>query len=393
MQLMKRSGSIIPPKRIMRLLALLLLLIAISFACGQEFDGETVGQNLGLDIYLYNTGKALVAGYAEDPKGLTFLRTAQYNALYPNQYVPRYSYDNNTHQLYAWTDGLTRKNGENWSLAFTSWGFYSQCSIVFHLPGDLRLGRINSSSGMNYMITASNESLLVSAQAYRVKDPTIAIEYLQPLGTEPLRDASASEISRGNGSQNILMIAAFLSLLAAGSAFAFIAGRRGKKLLLCQADRTDLSVADRQPEASATDAAAEPVRAMQTVKTAASQDYASFETDPLAVAVEDDAEDDAVPVDMRSAAECQKKEIAVSSEMRAVMDALTHRERSIMEALIKRGGRMTQAEIRYETGLPRSSLTMVLISLERRNLVTKKEWGRTNVIGLSESFFSKKEQS
>jgi DNA-binding MarR family transcriptional regulator len=79
--------------------------------------------------------------------------------------------------------------------------------------------------------------------------------------------------------------------------------------------------------------------------------------------------------------------------MKAVMDALTHRERSIIEALIKHGGRTTQAEIRYETGLPRSSLTMVLVSLERRNLITKKEWGRTNVIELSESFFSKKEQS
>jgi uncharacterized membrane protein len=96
---------------------------------------------------------------------------------------------------------------------------------------------------------------------------------------------------------------------------------------------------------------------------------------------------------MLPAAESPKKDIAVSSEMKAVMDALTHRERSIMEALIKHGGRTTQAEIRYETGLPRSSLTMVLVSLERRILITKKEWGRTNVIELSESFFSKKEQS
>jgi hypothetical protein len=128
---------------------------------------------------------------------------------------------------------------------------------------------------------------------------------------------------------------------------------------------------------------------------AASQDYASFEADPPTVAAEDDAEDedDAGPIGMLPAAEGQKKDIAVSSEMKAVMDALTHRERSIIEALIKHGGRTTQAEIRYETGLPRSSLTMVLVSLERRNLITKKEWGRTNVIELSESFFSKKEQS
>ena len=71
---------------------------------------------------------------------------------------------------------------------------------------------------------------------------------------------------------------------------------------------------------------------------------------------------------MPSLEEGPKKEIAVSSEMMAVMDALTPRERSIVEALIKRGGRMTQAEIRYETNLPRSTLTTILVSLERRNL-------------------------
>lgn len=375
-----------------KLIVALLLLISIALAYGQEFDG-TDEQKLDIDIYLYNTGKALVAGYVEDPNDLTFLRTAQYNALYPNQYVPRYSYDNNTRQLYAWTDGLTRKNGENWSLAFTSWGLCSQCRIVVHLPGDLRLGRINSSSGLNYMITASNESLLVDAQAYRVEDPAITIEYQQPLGNEPLQDASAREVGQGSSSQNLLMIAAFIFILTIGSAFAFVVGRRRERLPPGQADRTDLSFVDRQPEASAPETAAEPLQAVQM---AASQDYASFEADPLTVATEDDVEDedDAGPVGMLPAdREGQKKEIAVSSEMKAVMDALTHRERSIIEALIKHGGRTTQAEIRYETGLPRSSLTMVLISLERRNLITKKEWGRTNEIELSESFFSKKKQS
>ena len=128
---------------------------------------------------------------------------------------------------------------------------------------------------------------------------------------------------------------------------------------------------------------------------AASQDYASFEADPPTVAAEDDAEDedDAGPIGMLLAAEGQKKDIAVSSEMKAVMDALTHRERSIIEALIKHGGRMTQAEIRFETNLPRSTLTTILVSLERRNLITKKEWGRTNVIELSERFLSGQERS
>jgi hypothetical protein len=88
-----------------------------------------------------------------------------------------------------------------------------------------------------------------------------------------------------------------------------------------------------------------------------------------------------------------KNVIVVSSEMDAVMQTLTARERSVMSTLISHGGRMTQAEIRYETGTPKSSLTGILISLERRKLVIKKEWGRTNIIELSDWFLSKKERS
>jgi uncharacterized membrane protein len=88
-----------------------------------------------------------------------------------------------------------------------------------------------------------------------------------------------------------------------------------------------------------------------------------------------------------------KNKIEVSSEMEAVMQTLTAREHAVLAALIDHRGRMTQAEIRYETGTPKSSLTGILISLERRKLITKKEWGRTNIIELSEWFLSKKERS
>ena len=88
-----------------------------------------------------------------------------------------------------------------------------------------------------------------------------------------------------------------------------------------------------------------------------------------------------------------KNSILISSEMEAVMQTLTARERAVMSTLIDHGGRMTQADIRYETGTPKSSLTGILISLERRKLVSKKEWGRTNIIELSDWFLSKKERS
>ena len=82
--------------------------------------------------------------------------------------------------------------------------------------------------------------------------------------------------------------------------------------------------------------------------------------------------------------------IVISSEMEAVMQTLTARERAVLTTLIEHGGRMTQAEIRYETSTPKSSLTGILISLERRKLITKKEWGRTNIIELSLWFLSEK---
>jgi uncharacterized membrane protein len=88
-----------------------------------------------------------------------------------------------------------------------------------------------------------------------------------------------------------------------------------------------------------------------------------------------------------------KNGIVISSEMEAVMQTLTAREQAVMTTLIDHGGRMTQAEIRYETRTPKSSLTGILISLERRKLITKKEWGRTNIIELSSWFLSKKERS
>jgi uncharacterized membrane protein len=73
------------------------------------------------------------------------------------------------------------------------------------------------------------------------------------------------------------------------------------------------------------------------------------------------------------------------------METLTPRERAVLQALIDRGGRSTQADLRYETRTPKSSLTGIIYSLERRKLITKKEWGRTNVIELSDWFLSKKE--
>jgi uncharacterized membrane protein len=80
--------------------------------------------------------------------------------------------------------------------------------------------------------------------------------------------------------------------------------------------------------------------------------------------------------------------IKITGEMSAVMETLNSRERAVLTILIEHEGLMTQADIRYETRIPKSSLTGIILSLERRKLITKKEEGRTNVIALSEWFLS-----
>jgi uncharacterized membrane protein len=387
MALENRPGSVMSLGFLLRGLALILFITTMALASGQELDRGTTGQKLNLDIYLYETGQTLVAGYVEKPMSLSFLKPPRYTTEYSARYVPDYKYENDTRQLYAWTDALTMKREETWSLIFLSRGFYDEFQIVFHLPSDLRLGLINSSDGLKYMVSASNDSLIVDVQGYGVRDPAISVEYQQPMAIENngiKNDGNSSYDGKNKGigsnvSQTYLLL--FLVLIIVGGVVTvLLVGRKGAPLTseppiealndatMPQTEEKAISYEDQTPEASALEA---------DLSEDSREDMAGFNEMPL----------------NGSQFESPKKDIAISSEMKAVMDALTHRERSIMEALIKHGGRTTQAEIRYETGLPRSSLTMVLVSLERRNLITKKEWGRTNVIELSESFFSKKEQT
>ncbi len=58
----------------------------------------------------------------------------------------------------------------------------------------------------------------------------------------------------------------------------------------------------------------------------------------------------------------------------------------IIGLLLKNGGSATQADIRYKTGIPKSSLTGLINALKRRSIVKKHDYVRTNVIELSEWF-------
>jgi len=268
---------------------------------------ETYFNQLILNIYIDETGKALVTGYVEDVNSLPFLKTAEY------------LYENDTNQLYALTNSLTWKYGDTWAINFTTSAdaYYTEYHTIFYLPGDVKLVETNHAQGLELFVTTSNESLVIDIQGYDVESPTTTIEYQQPL------KETAGEEGVGFSFGYLLLIIALLVLTLA-LIIAIVMMKRRE--------------------------------------------------------------------DLRHAEEPQVKEgkIETTPEMARVMETLTDRERAIVNALLKHNGEMTQADLRYETEIPKSSLTGILRTLERRKIINKKEWGRTNVIELSEWFLSKK---
>lgn len=87
----------------------------------------------------------------------------------------------------------------------------------------------------------------------------------------------------------------------------------------------------------------------------------------------------------------ETKEIPITSEMQMVIDTLSDKEKAIVGLLLRNGGSAKQADIRYEIGIPKSSLTGIINALKRKNIIRKHEQGRTNLIEISDWFLSEKE--
>jgi uncharacterized membrane protein len=268
---------------------------------------EASSEQLHLDIYVDGTGKALVTGYAEEVDALTFLEKSQFQ------------YENNTSQLYAVTNSLTRKEGDDWEIKLTTNKSYDEYHTTFYLPNDVKLKGINASISLDYLVSASNDSIIVEFYGYDVYNPTTSIEYLQSL--------------EGSGKNSVIysyrMMILAIFLLVMMFILAIIRRREISDIVHTRTVGADKSIEK-----------------------------------------ELDGED----------------KIAITSEMAAVIGTLTEREQAVVIALIEHGGKMTQADIRYETGIPKSSLTGILNSLERRKIIVKRGWGRTNILELSESF-------
>jgi uncharacterized membrane protein len=274
---------------------------------------ESYFNQLILNIYIDETGKALVTGYIEDVDSLPFLKTAEY------------LYENDTKQLYALTNSLTWKYGDKWAINFTTNAdaYYTEYHTIFYLPGDVKLVEINYPPVLEHFVTTSNESLVIDIQGYDVESPMTTIEYQQPL-------AETGGEEEGGFSFGYLLLIIVLLVLTLALIITIVKMKRREDARHAEAEEPQLKV------------------------------------------------------------HAEKGEMETTPEMARVMETLTDRERAIVNALIKHNGEMTQADLRYETEIPKSSLTGILRTLERRKIINKKEWGRTNVIELSEWFLSKK---
>jgi uncharacterized membrane protein len=430
---MKRwtKARMVPHWRIAAAFAIIFLAALMPSSAGLE--NATYGQGLSLTVYLDNTGKALVTGYAENVSGLEFLNTSQFR------------FENDTHQLYALSDGLTTKVGDLWTLRFDAQGSFDDYHVTFYLPSDIRMGMINTSKGLGYLLSTSNESLVADIQGYEVSNPAISIQYQQPL-------AAASGVSERvplgfSGSNANIIVLLIAALLVTALALAIVILRRRSEPLGNTSPTTAIKI--KEIKVAESEAYEPPTTTNGTKETRNSSTDSREALSPQnqSMASIPQPEDDGVylpeaspasglgdrPGDIEPSSSqsreyqiqserepdqispsgtpeasagadgsdryvskenfTAKNEIVISSEMEAVMQTLTAREQAVMTTLIDHGGRMTQAEIRYETRTPKSSLTGILISLERRKLITKKEWGRTNIIELSPWFLSKKERS
>ena len=313
---------------------ILFAVAAVVLSSGSGAAGAEASEAAGLvlDVYVDDAGKALVTGYAMRIDGLAFLNGSEYQ------------YDEDARQLYAVTNSLTTKRGDDWEIGLSAAGSYGEYHVTFYLSEKVQLTNITGTEGIDYLVSSSSESFLVEFHGYDVTSPAAAIRYRQPVGGggaegEAIMPAGTSR------SRLILAGAVIIALAVLGAASLRGWGKAGTLPL---------------EEAPAGDGTKEAAPEMVEASGAAQAVSAPCE-----------------PMNPVSSA-------PISGEMAAVMDTLTDRERSVLEALMKNEGKMTQADIRYETGIPKSSLTGIIVSLERRNIVTKKERGRTNVIELSE---------
>ncbi len=280
-----------------------------------------------LNGYVDDSGKVLLTGYAT-PGSLSNM---------PFLNGTQYTFDNSTNQLYVVLDTLTSKSADTWSLNFSIDGYYSDYSATFYLPAGSKVTKFDIQPELNYQLQVKSDSLILSVQGYKVESPWVKVDY-KLNSTEQNSSIGVDDNFPTNAQVPIgsflLPVSIAIALIAI---FIFALYRRRKKGTFIPENKESI----KEPQVN----------------------------------------------DVKPAT----KQIRITGEMQKVIDTLSDKEKAIIGLLIRNGGSARQADIRYETGIPKSSLTGIINALKRRNIVKKHENGRTNVIELSEWFTSENE--
>ncbi len=84
----------------------------------------------------------------------------------------------------------------------------------------------------------------------------------------------------------------------------------------------------------------------------------------------------------------KKKEIKASHGMLSIMETLSNGQKRIVEELLKSGGKLSQVDICYKTGMPKASVSRYISTLESRKIIESTRIGRLKEVKLSEWFLS-----
>jgi len=76
------------------------------------------------------------------------------------------------------------------------------------------------------------------------------------------------------------------------------------------------------------------------------------------------------------------------AKMDAILPTLNERERLVLEAIVKEGGRVSQRKLKHICDLPKSTLSRVTDELQRKGLVRKIPVGQTNELRVDERLLS-----
>lgn len=354
------------------LILLSILLISITFGTAFSQDGSDESEVLNqvvLNIYIDNGGRALINGYVDNPGSLAFLNSSEY------------TYEDDSRQLYAITNAATSKSGDNWTAGFGSKGNYDEYRIMLYLPANGMLRRVDCSFGLDYLVYPDNESIIVEVLGHDITDPAISIEYILPLAEVPRAEAN-NNVTGGAGADvgsQFITIALFILLAASTGLLIFL------RISRYVASKPAGSFKPHEH------ASGRPNQSDLSVPIAQ-----HIEANPPAIPLNEDIESGSrISETSEASVPYEKREgsIEMTSEISAVMDTLTDKEQSILRALLRRGGTMSQTDIRYDVDISKSSLSGILTSMEKRKIITKKERGRTNVIELSERFLNLQERS